>query len=85
MFQCIKRFLKMSFPYLFELLYRTKLDASEKFTRTILWDEIPYAQYAHCLYNGCLLAAKLNIPRVSAIEFGVAGGNGLLHLEKYIS
>jgi hypothetical protein len=29
------------------------------------------------------LAKKLRIPRISAIEFGVAGGNGLVSLERH--
>ncbi|HKT17952.1 MAG TPA: hypothetical protein VJR47_07925 [Stellaceae bacterium] len=37
--------------------------------------------YGHCLLQAAQLAAKLGHPRVSAIEFGVAGGNGLLALE----
>jgi hypothetical protein len=37
--------------------------------------------YGYCLYQGCRLAKRLGIDRVSALEFGVAGGNGLLNLE----
>lgn len=34
--------------------------------------------YAYCTYHAADLARRLGIPRISVIEFGVAGGNGLL-------
>jgi hypothetical protein len=37
--------------------------------------------YGYCVYQGALLAKKLGHRRVSVIEFGVAGGRGLLNLE----
>lgn len=37
--------------------------------------------YGHCLLHAALLAKKLGHSRVAAIEFGVAGGNGLVALE----
>src|SRR4051794_1057437 len=37
--------------------------------------------YGYCVYQGALLAKKLGHRRVSVIEFGVAGGKGLLNLE----
>lgn len=37
--------------------------------------------YGHCVYNGAVLAKKLGYQRVSVLEFGVAGGKGLLNLE----
>jgi hypothetical protein len=39
--------------------------------------------YAFCLYNAAKLAHRLGYQRISAIEFGVAGGNGLLSLEQH--
>lgn len=33
--------------------------------------------YAYCMLGAARLAARLGIERISAIEFGVAGGNGL--------
>jgi len=42
---------------------------------------IPRAQYGFCLYNAARLANKLGYKHISAIEFGVAGGNGLVNLE----
>ena len=40
--------------------------------------------YLYCLYHSALLAKKLNIKKISVIEFGVAGGNGVLFIESYI-
>ena len=37
--------------------------------------------YAFGIYSAADLAAKLNIPVISVIEFGVAGGRGLLAME----
>ena len=39
--------------------------------------------YESILYEGCLEAKKLGINQVSAIELGVAGGAGIISLEKY--
>jgi hypothetical protein len=41
--------------------------------------------YAYCVYESALLAKQLGYSRISAIEFGVAGGNGLVALERYAS
>jgi hypothetical protein len=37
--------------------------------------------YAYGVYSAAELAAKLGIPAISVVEFGVAGGRGLLALE----
>jgi len=39
--------------------------------------------YGYCLYNAAKLARRLGHSRMSAIEFGVAGGNGLVSLEEH--
>jgi hypothetical protein len=46
---------------------------------------IDRAYYGHCLFEAAKLAARLNYPRISAIEFGCGGGNGLLNAEMHIS
>ena len=43
-------------------------------------EDRPY--YSFCLYTSAKLAISLGINKISVIEFGVAGGNGLLILEK---
>ena len=37
--------------------------------------------YAYCMWNAALEAKALGYPSFSVIEFGVAGGNGLVHCE----
>ena len=37
--------------------------------------------YGYCVYNAAVLAKKLGYQRISVLEFGVAGGNGLANLE----
>lgn len=39
--------------------------------------------YGHGLLQAAILAKRLGVPELSAIEFGVAGGNGLLSLEMH--
>ena len=55
--------------YLFEL--RAELDAVRR------------PQYAYGLIRAARQASALGIPRICAIEFGVAAGHGLLLIEKY--
>src|SRR6185437_10631366 len=45
----------------------------------------PYPHYAYGLFWAAILAAALDIGRISAIEFGVAGGRGLVALERVAS
>ena len=42
----------------------------------------PYAQYAYGVYWAAFLAKQLTMPRITVVEFGVAGGRGLLALEQ---
>lgn len=42
---------------------------------------VPRSYYGYIVYNGALLAKKLGHKRISVVEFGVAGGNGLLNFE----
>lgn len=37
--------------------------------------------YGYCVYHAAMLAKRLGIERISVLELGVAGGNGLLSLE----
>jgi hypothetical protein len=39
--------------------------------------------YAYCVYHAAALARRLNVPAISVLEFGVAGGNGLLFLDQF--
>ena len=53
------------------------------FLRRLTWDAHPYPQYAYGLYMAAREAQRLGVPAIAAIEFGVAGGNGLLALERH--
>lgn len=52
--------------------YRLRLD----------YDIFPRPHYAFCVYHAAKLAEKLGYDKISIAEFGVAGGAGLLELEK---
>ena len=41
--------------------------------------------YGHCIFEAAQLAARLNYPRMSVIEFGCGGGNGLIEAELHIA
>src|SRR5215831_13473002 len=40
--------------------------------------------YGYCIFQAAELAHLLNYPRISVIEFGCGGGNGLLDAEMHI-
>jgi hypothetical protein len=44
-----------------------------------VWDR---PHYAFGIYSAAVLARKLGLPGITVIEFGVAGGNGLMALER---
>lgn len=60
-----------------------KYNKSVPFHVSATWNLLPYSYYAYGIYHGCRLAKALGVKAVSAIEFGVAGGNGLLALEAH--
>jgi hypothetical protein len=47
-------------------------------------DDVPRPYYAYCIYKATLLAKSLGYRKISIIEFGVAGGNGLVNIEQHI-
>ncbi len=44
---------------------------------------VPYPGYAYCMYQSARLAKALGHDEISAIELGVAGGNGLVAMERH--
>ena len=44
-------------------------------------DWFPYPYYAYSLNQATIQAKRLGLARISAVEFGVAGGNGLVAME----
>jgi hypothetical protein len=53
------------------------------YEQKIVFGSIAYPYYGYCLLQAAKLAHKLGQARISAIEFGVAGGNGLVALEMH--
>ncbi|MDR1575864.1 MAG: hypothetical protein LBS37_07655, partial [Treponema sp.] len=47
------------------------------------FENIERPNYFYCVWQGAVLAKRLGYKRISVIEFGVAGGNGLLALERH--
>lgn len=50
---------------------------------SVNWVDRPH--YGHCIFEGAQLASRLNIPRISVLEFGCGGGNGLVSAERHIA
>ncbi len=48
----------------------------------IYFDATPRPHFAYCMFQAALMAKQLGLDKISAIEFGVAGGNGLLVMEE---
>ena len=47
------------------------------------FDAVVRPYYGFCIYTSALLAKALSYPKISVIEFGVAGGNGLVSVERH--
>jgi len=61
----------------------TPENSKKPYTKQILADLFPYSYYAYGTLHAAQLAQQLGIQRISVIEFGVAGGNGLVALETH--
>src|SRR5262249_23527461 len=48
----------------------------------VLHGVYPYPHYAWGVYSAAFNAKQLGIPKIAALEFGVAGGRGLVALER---
>lgn len=62
-------------------LAHLKLGVPASFTTLLRYDALPRPHYAYGVYQAALQARALGIPAITAIEFGVAGGQGLIALE----
>ena len=51
------------------------------YERKLNYEIMPYPNYAYGTYHAAIQAKALGIENISVIEFGVAGGNGLVALE----
>lgn len=64
------------------LLTRFKTRNQLTYGQLAHYDLLERPHYAYCVYNAADLAARLGLDRIALIEFGVAGGNGLVALER---
>jgi hypothetical protein len=56
---------------------------SDDYPRLIKLNALDRPNYAYIVYHAADLARRLGLQRISALEFGVAGGRGLLNLEMH--
>lgn len=61
-----------------KLIHHLKIGSYDK---RVKLGAVERPHYGYCVYNAAVLARKLGYTRISVIEFGVAGGNGLINLE----
>ncbi len=54
------------------------------FESRVDFDAFPRPWFAYCLWHAARVAHRLGLPKLSAIEFGVAGGAGLSDLENLV-
>lgn len=76
------KFLRASFrpmPLIQKLWAKSRLGP---FGLRVYFDATPRPYYAYCMFQAALMAKQLGYQKLSAIEFGVAGGNGLLAMEE---
>jgi len=62
--------------------YILKHSKNAKFSTKLNWDAVERPAYGYGMFNAALLARELGYKKISAIEFGVAGGNGLVAMEQ---
>src|SRR5262245_22400563 len=53
------------------------------FTEALQWDKLERTWLAYGVMQAAVQAKALGLPAISVVEFGVAGGSGLLLLEQY--
>ena len=51
---------------------------------SLMFETLPRPHYGYCVYHAARLATRLGHERMTVIEFGVAGGNGLVVLEDHV-
>ncbi len=84
MFNGVRRLFREATPLRYHMLrfLDHRLDFLQ-YPAKLYYSTIERAWYGHCLLHAAQLARKLGYERISAIEFGVAGGDGLLALERH--
>lgn len=61
--------------------HRVRSSSTASLTERIEWEALPRTHFGYGLQSAAIQAKALGIDRITAIEFGCAGGNGLLELE----
>ncbi len=65
-----------------EWFRRTQHFFDYKFSTLFEYQIFERPHYAYCMYHAAVLAQRLGQKKISIIEFGVAGGNGLIAIER---
>jgi hypothetical protein len=65
------------------LVIRGLVRRGASYSTRVEWDAHDYPHFGYGLLQAALQARGLGLPAISAIEFGVAGGNGLAALERH--
>lgn len=60
---------------------RIRSSSSAPYPKKVFWDAVDRPHYAYGIYQAAYMAQHLGLERISAVEFGVAGGNGLVAME----
>lgn len=64
------------------VLQRARGASKAPFSKRLLWDAVPRPHFAYGMYHGADQARALGLEAISVLEFGVAGGNGLVAMEQ---
>jgi hypothetical protein len=81
MFKNLSKLLLDPYPFrtsTINIMRRLKLGSYQ--TRVLI-GAVERPHYGYCVYHSAMLARRLGHKRISVVEFGVAGGAGLLNLE----
>ena len=65
--------------------FRNKPGKTSQYETKILKSLLPRSHYAYCCLNAAKQASRLGLKKISVIEFGCAGGAGLIDLENICS
>ncbi len=83
----ITKFLNF-FAYPYRLHYKSreliKKYQLQNYEQRLAIGAVERPHYGYCVYHSAKLAKRLGYERISVIEFGVAGGNGLVNLEYHV-
>lgn len=81
-------FLKLLFyPRPLRILFLSRLLAHMRwgsYETRLRYDAMARPWYGYCVWNAANLAKALGLDAISVIEFGVAGGRGLLNMEEHV-